>query len=288
MPQPALHLLQAEATLDHWRERPADAPFDVRDDTLANAFRNGCLAPDYGLFPGGDASLSAITHRGRSGALVRSLFEAAAADPIRRAFSCGWLAHALADVAIHPLINDAAAAPAGAAGSLADHVRVEVGVDVHFCRGDERLRTLRLRPVFDDRSFTFLSDALAATHEFDIATTRLVRMQRGMIRFTHAALHFATSLAGELCWDGRRSEAVRRHPATTALWYLLTTASSRHSKVYAYLNPVRPSARLAGDVTHALDILPARTDTLIADGLRDLPDYNLETGTITDTATSAR
>lgn len=281
MPQPVLHLLLAERTLDRWRARGDVAPFDAADRDLANAFRHGCLAPDYGLFPGGDADLSAIAHRGRTGDLVRALF-AAADSPARLAFACGWLSHVLADVAIHPLINRAAAEFAGASHSLADHIRVEVGVDVHFSAGDAMLRELRLAPAFDRDGFTFLIDALRTTHDYEVSRARLMSMQRGLMRFTHAALHFATSLAHDLCWT-KTGTASRRHPASALLWYTATSLSPRSSRVHAYLVPVRPVAWLVAETSTALDgLVPALDERL--DSLDDLPDHDLETGRLTQHA----
>ncbi|CAN5783594.1 hypothetical protein BH23GEM10_BH23GEM10_03940 [soil metagenome] len=278
MPQPVLHLLLAHRTLDRWRVHEDVAPFDAADRDLANAFRHGCLAPDYGLFPGGDATLSAIAHRGRTGDLVRALF-AAADSPARRAFACGWLAHVLADVAIHPLINRAAAELAGNRHSLADHISVEVGVDVYFCAGDATLRALRLVPAFDRDGFTFLVDAVRTTHDYEVSSARLVSMQRGLMRFTHAALHFATSLAHDLCWT-KTGAASRRHPASALLWYTATALSPRASRVHAYLEPVRPVDWLAADTSAALDrLLPALDDRL--ENLEGLPDHDLETGRLT-------
>jgi hypothetical protein len=294
MPQPALHLLIAESALTHWRSQPRRAPFDCTDEISVNAFRHGCLAPDYGLFPGGDNHLSAIAHRGRTGALLRAV-HGAASTMAQRAFAWGWLTHTLADVAIHPLINDAArsftaeSVPAGTGQLtigeggrqlLADHVRVEVGIDVWFTWQHPVLCELRLTPAFGRGDYAFVSNALLGTHGYAVTPAQLVRMQRGMIHFTHAALHFATSLARDVCWD-RTNEAASRYVASTMLWRVLSTAASRRSLVHAYLNPVRPEPALIRQVDTALAELIPVVDAQIATGLRDLPDYNLETGTIT-------
>lgn len=290
MPQPALHMLVAESALKHWRSRPGHAPFDCSDDTSVNAFRHGCLAPDYGLFPGGDPDFSAIAHRGRTGSLLRAVLDRAH-TPAQRAFAWGWLTHVLADVAIHPLINSAAGSFAAGRSrrsrdgtahdhSLADHVRVEVGIDVWFTWQHAVLRELRLTPAFERNDYAFISGAMFGTHAFEVSAAQLVRMQRGMIHFTHAALHFATSLARDVCWD-RTNEAASRYVASTLLWRVLSTAASRRSLVHAYLNPVRPEPALIRQVDTALAELMPVVDAHIATGLRDLPDYDLETGTIT-------
>lgn len=276
MPQPALHLLIAEDTLRHWRERPHIAPFPMADDAALNAFRHGCLAPDYGLFPGGDRHLGAISHRGGTGVLLRAVLDGAS-SPAQQAFAWGWLTHILADVAIHPLINRAAAAHAGGSPTLADHVRVEVGVDVQFVWQHATLRALRLRPAFDRDTFTFVADAVRGTHGYPLTTSHLVSMQRGMIHFTHAALHFTTSLARNVCWDGEA--AASGHRSSVLLWRTVTALTSRSSKVHAWLNPVEPPPWLIAETMAALDALPHGIDQHVATRLAHLPDYNLETGT---------
>jgi hypothetical protein len=269
-----MHLLVADSALCHWRVAPDRAPFDTHDADCVNAFRHGCLAPDFGLFPGGDAGFSAITHHGSTGALLRAMLQAAR-TPAQRAFACGWLTHTLADVAIHPLVNTAAGN--GGAWSLADHVRVEVGLDVRFCWQHERLRGLRLTPAFTRAGYGFVADAMSSTHSYRVPPAHLVRMQRGMIVFTHAALFFATSLARDVCWEDA-GRAALEHPRSVMLWRALSSACSRTSLVHAYLNPVQPAALLIRQVESALQQLVPLADAHIATGLRDLPDYDLETG----------
>lgn len=287
MPQPALHLLLAERMIRHWREHPGLAPFRLADERVVNAFRHGCLAPDYGLFPGGDRELAAIAHTRRTGTLLRAVF-AHASRPDQHAFAWGWLTHTLADVAIHPLINAAAAVRASGVPTLADHVRVEVGVDVALTWQHASLRLLRLRPAFDRDAFSFLAGAVRETHDYEVSTSQLTRMQTGMMRFTHAALHFATSLARDVCWDGHVNAAARRHPGTTALWCVATAFSPGTSMVNAYLKPVQPAPDLLAATARALDELESAIDGHVASGISELPEYNLENGTITRDVANAR
>lgn len=286
MPQPALHLFIADITLRRWRDLPHLAPFDIADDDARNAFHHGCLGPDYGLFPGGDATLAALSHTGRTGALLRNLLDRAV-TPAQRAFAYGWLTHTLADVAIHPLINSAATDLAGAGHSLADHIRVEVGVDVHFVWQNPTLQALRLRPAFDRDSFAFFADAVRSTHGHNVTTAQLVQMQRGMLHFIPAALRFTTSVARDLCWEDRKVTDYGK-PVTAALWRLLTAVSSRRSTVHAWLNPIRPAAWLAADVAAALVALQYSIDRNVVTRLLALPDYDLETGGVTTHVDSER
>jgi hypothetical protein len=284
MPQPALHMLLASATLRHWRREPAVAPFPARSAAAANGFLLGSLGPDLGLFPGGAAELSVIAHSGRTGELVRTLFRRAA-DDTQRAFCWGWLSHALADVAIHPLVNRAAAADADPGGthSLADHVRNEVGLDAWYGWRHPVLRRLRLRPAFAASNLAFLARALHDTHGYHVTTGQLVRMQSGALRFTQLALHFAVRAARELCWKQGRGD-VGAPPATALVWRIASVVSARDSLVHAYLNPTRPAAWLRAGVGDVMRGFNAEMDGWVGRGIDTLPDYNLEDGTLPDAA----
>lgn len=287
MPQPALHMILASATLRHWRREPAHAPFSARSAAAANAFLLGSLGPDLGLFPGGAAELSVIAHSGRTGELVRALLRRAA-DDTQRAFGWGWLSHVLADVAIHPLVNRAAAADAGSGGthSLADHVRSEVGLDAWYGWRHPVLRRLRLRPAFTASDLAFLAHALYDTHGYHVTTGQLVRMQSGALHFTQLALHFAARAARELCWKQGRGD-VGAPPGTALVWRIASVLSARDSLVHAYLNPTRPAEWLRVCVDDVMRGFNAEMDGWVVRGIHSLPDYDLEDGTLPDAAEPA-
>lgn len=277
MPQPALHILLGDAVLRHWR-RTGGGPVDTRSGRVRNAFLAGTLGPDFGLFPGGDPRVSAIAHRRRTGELLRALL-AGARTAEQEAFAWGWLTHVLADVAIHPLVNRAAAQRAEAEGrlyTLHDHVSVEVGVDAWFGWRHRRLARIPLRPAFDRSGFDFVVRAYRETHACDVTPAALVAMQRGMLRFTRLAIFFATSVARDLCW-GEGDDAGPPLAATLA-WHTALACSGRSSTVHAYLKPVRPEPWLVNEVAAAMRRLDADVDAHVAARLRDLPDYDLERG----------
>lgn len=286
MPQPALHMLLAGATLRHWHRKPAHAPFETRSADAANAFLVGSLGPDLGLFPGGAAEFSVIAHSGRSGELVRALFRHAATDT-QRAFAWGWLSHVLADVAVHPLVNRAGAESAGTADkcNLADHVRVEVGLDAWYGSRHAVLRRLRLGPAFDTADLAFLSHAFRDTHGYHVTPVQLARMQRNAIRFTHLALYFATEAARELCWQ-ETGYGAPTPPVTALVWRIASALSVRGSIVHAYLNPARPTAQLRAGVGRVVRRFSSGMDEWVRDGVGLLPDYNLEDGSLPGTAAS--
>lgn len=277
MPQPALHLLLARQALERWRAS-ASTPFDVTSDEAVNAFLHGSLGPDMGNFPGGSTRLAHVVHTCRTGDLQRRLFQTAATDA-ERAYAAGWLSHILADVLIHPLVNDAAARIAinGTSG-IVEHVRVEVGLDVWFCSQHPSLLGVRLRPAFDRAGYRFLGTALNQILTAAVTPAQLVQMERGLMLFSHAALHFATTVARRLCWEESPAEQVPLGSAV--LWHAASALSPRNSVVNAYLNPLEPDSDLVHSVQDAIARFDALFDAALADDARHLPNFNLEDGTI--------
>lgn len=99
-------------------------------------FIAGSWAPDLGVFPGTVSLITDAAHYVRSGQLGRAMWRAAQTSA-ERAFSAGWCLHILADVAIHPLINEACGEqilgdrnrPCTWGDSAEWHQRVEIGLD---------------------------------------------------------------------------------------------------------------------------------------------------------------
>ena len=67
-----------------------------------NAFLCGSLGPDMGMFPGGEPLVSDLAHYVRAGDLANRLVDSARTE-VQSAFAWGWVAHVLADIALHPL-----------------------------------------------------------------------------------------------------------------------------------------------------------------------------------------
>lgn len=276
MPQPAIHLLLAREQLDRWAERHS-APVDLGSARVRNAFLHGSLAPDMGNFPGGDSGLARAVHTRRTGAVVRDLLEAAR-DERERAFAWGWLSHVLADAAIHPLVNmRAAAASTDRPPQLVEHVRVEVGLDAWFCWQHPALDGVRLLPAFDATGYRFLADVLTRGIGYDVRAPQLVRMERGLIRFSHAAVHFARRVARVLCW-GDDGPPVPLPSA--ALWHAASRLSPVGTTAHAYLNPRMPDDDLIARTEAAIRQVHRTFDSYVAEGVDRLPDYNLEDGSL--------
>lgn len=276
MPQPALHLLLARETLDRWKHTN-QAPFDIADARASNAFLHGSLAPDMGNFPGGRVDYAHTVHTYRTADMQRALLDSAVTSE-ERAFAWGWLTHVLADVLVHPLINEDARRRNGGRPSLVQHVRVEVGIDAWFCWQQPSLEGLRLRPAFARTGYGFLSRSISEVLEMNVGPRQLVQMERGLMLFSHAALRFATSLARHLCW-GEVSAAPPPLPSA-AVWHTVSRLSPRNTVVHAYLNPHLPEPALLQRVDAALEAFHPMLDGFVEGDLQQLPDYNLEDGTV--------
>jgi len=192
MPLPSVHYRLGALALEEWSERPRSAPFDLLDQHTRNAFWQGTLGPDTGLFPGGEPSFALLAHHERTGELTRVLLASASTDA-ECAFAWGWLTHLLADVAIHPLINRYARRLAFVRGDdpedpqalAAAHSRYEVGLDVHVHARDAGVRRLRLRHAFERDSIEYLARAFEATYGVAIDRAALLRSHRAVTRMAN-------------------------------------------------------------------------------------------------------
>jgi hypothetical protein len=283
MPQPALHVLLAHRTLERWRRTPSLAPFRADSPGVEEHFLHGALGPDMGFFPWSDTWISRLVHGTRSGTVARTLLQRARTDA-ERAFAWGWVTHILADVEVHPLVNGAAIALLAREGNDQPdrhqrdvaHVRVEIGLDAWFVGSSPGAQSLRIRHAFDGRRIRFLQHALAATYPFEFPPHRLLRAHRTVTYFFGPYLALARLIANELGSTAGRG------------WFRLAhvRAIGRHmlnpgSQAAGFLTPVAPAADLLIHVHGALDRFHAALESHVAHGLQHLPDYDLETGSLT-------
>jgi hypothetical protein len=282
MPQPALHVLLAHRTLERWRRTPSAAPFRPGAPGIEQHFLHGALAPDMGFFPGSDTWISKLVHGTHSGTIARALLQRARTDA-ERAFAWGWVTHILADVEVHPLVNEAAIGLLELEGNDQPnrherdvaHVRVEIGLDAWFVGSSPGARRLRIRHAFDDRRIRFLQDALAATYPFDFPTRRLLRAHRKVTRFFGPYLALAGLIANELSATDRRGWLRLAH--VRALGGRVLDPGSQAA---GFLVPVVPAADLLTRVHGALERFHGALESHVSHGLEHLPDYDLETGRI--------
>ncbi|HEU5210907.1 MAG TPA: zinc dependent phospholipase C family protein [Longimicrobiales bacterium] len=282
MPQPGLHLLLADEALTRWKPAGAVAqtltelPFDSSAPAARNAFLHGALAPDMGFFPGGPQPLSEVVHEEGSSRMLRALLERAQTAE-QRAYAWGWLTHVLADVLLHPIVNAGADELAEARGVtetadwLVAHVQIEVGLDAtHLQRGVHR--RLRLEPALDERSIEFVADAFADVYDLHWSPVRLAAVHRNVTRFTNACLPFVAMV-------GRSARADRNGGSFwTPTRHLLARWVGRRAPAHGFLVPILPTRDLLHRVAHARRIFHTTLDSLLARGVGDLPDYDLDRG----------
>jgi hypothetical protein len=246
------------------------------------AFLVGSVAPDMGYFPGGEKFLSDLAHYVRSGGLVRALARLAT-DEVGRAFALGWATHAVADAALHPLINRAAAGLTGGdpAAAAAAHVRVEQGLDGVAAA---RLRPPALPVLSTGRAagvVRLVGIAYRTTYGY-APPRRLHASYRAMVRLAPILVAHARWSGW---WVGEPLAARPTAPARVAFAALRAAGGLARGAAAGLAAPVAPPGWLTAAVLDLAGSFAARFAALAVEGFAGLADYNLATG---ETGESAR
>lgn len=277
MPGPALHLALAETIYARWASAPLSAPFEPCARTR-NAFLHGALGPDAGYFPGGDPLLATLAHHARTGEFCRALVAEAERDE-EEAFAWGWVTHVLADVAIHPLVNDACGElRTGTRTALwgeavaREHLRVEMGLDAAVGAPPERMRLAPARA----EALGGVARAYRRTFGAGPAAERIVAAHRhvapllGMLAWWSALARRAAPPEGRGC------------PLAAAALHLLGSACPAGSEARALFSPVAPPPWLRAEVEEIRAGFPDWFDAHFASGLRFLRNHCLDTGDVAE------
>lgn len=219
-------------------------------EEVGQALYLGAIAPDMGLLPGGDPLISDLAHYVDTGSLAKQLVRSAS-DEIQRAYAWGWITHLLADVGLHPTINESAGV--SWAHSPAEHMKAEFGVDFDRLARSGGLARLRLGARPDPK---YLCRALAEVYG--------VGFDEGRVDLSHRALVWTQRLLFRL---GPRASAIRR-----------VGARFPGSVLEAVSHPKLPSPELIRCVDVFLESVTERVASLRGGGLDNLPNYNLDTG----------
>ncbi len=280
MPGCAVHLEIADRLVRGWDERPDGQPFAVDDPACRRAFLFGSLGPDLGYFPGGDGLLADLAHCVRSSQLARNLLKAAV-DDAGRALAWGWITHVLADVAIHPLINEAAAERIHGirrsrityAENPGLHMRIELGLDallpVHAGWREPK-------PARSTDMSASSAAAIASAYAITYGITPSLRRLHLLNRLAPMVVNLLLS-AGRVV-SGRPTAAALRwtHRAVAGL----TRRFGRGGIAEALTNPFAPAGWLLDEAAAAVDSIVADFPNLISSGFEGYPDYNLDTGEV--------
>lgn len=278
MPGPALHYLFAGSVYRRWAAAPIAAPFEPGEITRG-AFLHGALGPDMGYWPGADPLLGELAHHARTGAFCRALV-AEARTGVERAFAWGWVTHVLADVAVHPLVNEACGellagerTPLWGAGTEAVHLRVETGLDaVYHGRHPELARFTRL-PRLDPAVFAAVRRAHLSVYGAAPELTLLLRAHRQAIRVLGPCARIralgARAVGG---WGGPGGWVARAALRGMAL------LCGPHALARALFSPVRPAPWLLEEVDQIAAGFADWFDCHYVSDLRFLRDHCLDTG----------
>lgn len=285
MPSVSLHLLLADRVLEGWSRTPDSAPFDPGDGGAVNAFYQGALGPDLGYFPGGYRLLSELAHRVRTADLARTLVESARSS-VERAFSWGWVAHFLADRAIHPLVGRAVGECVhgnrerfvDGSEEPAAHVRVETGLDTLYLEGSSLRPSGALRPVFDRETVSFLQRAYRSVYAIEVGRHLILGSHLAVTRRARQAL-VVTRLLG-------RIQGIGSHrPTMPGLRWLLQHSRNLindrmglESLALAYLNPLQPSPWLVEAVDREVEGFRSLYMGAYEEGLDGLDNCDLDSG----------
>jgi hypothetical protein len=277
MPGPALHHLLAGRVYHRWAQAPVHAPFEPRAETL-NALLHGSLGPDMGYFPGADPLLAELAHHARTGAFCRALVAEARTD-LERAFAWGWVTHVLADVAIHPLINEACGellrgrrTPLWGPQVLDTHMRVETGLDAACHARHPALARLRSLPPLDPAVFAGMRRAYLRTFGAAPEPEALLHAHRCVTRLLgpHAQLRALAARAADGAGVGSR--LARAGLRTCA------RLSARGSHAEALFSPVAPAAWLLEEVDEIAGGFADWFEMHYVSELRFLRDHCLDSG----------
>lgn len=273
MPGPALHHLLAGDLHARWEAAPLHAPFAPSAETRA-ALLHGALGPDMGYFPGADPLLSELAHHARTGAFCRALVAEAETDA-ERAFAWGWVTHVLADIAVHPLVNDACGelllgrrTPLWGPAVSAAHMRVETGLDAAVHARHPARSAVRALPPLDPAVLAGMRRAYLRTFGAAPPAEALVDAHRSVTRL----LGPSARLRGLAVRAAGGSRLARAGLRTCAL------LSARGSHAEGLFSPLAPAAWLMDEVEGIVEGFADWFGAHYGSDLRFLRDHCLDSG----------
>ena len=279
-----MHFQLAARVLDAW---PDPNEFDPSDTQVRNAFLNGSIGPDMGFYPGGFTLPTDLAHYLSTGALARSLVNEARTE-LERAYAWGWVTHILADVELHPLVNQGAGElltgdrqnPRTYAEDPTTHTRVEIGLDAFFQGARAGGGTVSLRPVFDHESIQYLQRVFQETYGVEFETAQLLRSHLAVVKH-HGLIQGLNRVAYAV--QRGRVPAFRDLPLFLGGFLPARLASrlfARRSVVFGLTNTVKPSHWLIEEVDGVKGRFVDLFVSHYSDRIASLPDFNLDTGEV--------
>jgi len=281
MPCATVHLLVARDTLRLWAASE-QTPF-VLNERNRSAFLHGSLAPDIGFIPGVDRFISELAHYHRPAELCRSLLEHANTDE-DVAFVWGWVAHVVADVALHPMVGRAVGEAVhgdrsrrmNAIENLSAHVAIEVGLDIELLERHADVPPPPSSPYFDGSSTTFMADAFELVYGLPWEPRRLARDHRVAVIRTRrwpSALRLLKRFSP--AWRVGPFALLVGLPLAPLRWLV-----PRKGALGGFLTPTAPPEWLVNSVERGAKRVARTVDELTRLGLGAMENRNLESGQI--------
>lgn len=250
-------------------------------------FIAGSWAPDLGVFPGTVPLITDTAHYVRSGRLGRALW-AQAQTSAERAFAAGWCLHILADVAIHPLINEACGErifgdrhrPCSWSDSAEWHQRVEIGLD--GCEWVSRCGAA-MPPWANDEIVSLT--ALMLAKAFEVTYPGAVFAEDEFLRTARAGYHGIKRLALFTLVDGHQH---LHRPVPPRLWPALlfpvapiriaTAILGNRFRFHPLAKTTIPPEWLQTGFRERVAAIVPQFLRALAESFAALDDYNLDTG----------
>lgn len=280
MPSVAVHFLLASNVL---RECADLAELQPNDDAFVNAFLNGAVGPDMGYYPGGDPFITDLAHYIRSADLMRAL-QAEAKTATEVAYALGWMTHVMADVDLHPIVNqgvgqllNGSREPAIAyETSPVAHVRVELGLDAYAQRYYDAKVSTPTRPAFNGpEDVGFVQRAYAHVYDLVLSNETLLRSHKATIARVPLLMRINRIISRRT----RISDALFLSAAYLPL-KLLTAVGSRRGIAYGATHTVRPDAWMRDELHSYVDSFVDRFRAMLTGGIEDYVNHNLDTGAV--------
>ncbi|HEX5103350.1 MAG TPA: zinc dependent phospholipase C family protein [Pirellulaceae bacterium] len=252
-----------------------------------NAFLCGSLGPDMGMFPGGEPLISDLAHYVRPGDLANLLVDSAGSD-VERAFAWGWVAHVLADIALHPLVNrgvgqllwrdSSREIPYGEDPRA--HARVELGLDAAVGSRRADAASFSLSAVFDEGGISYLSAAFGEIYDGQDFAAEFMASQAALVRWS-AEWQALAAIAAR-----RFGLPVPQRPvrglAAWAYWpaWILTAPLSEASAVAGLFRPVPPDKWMLDELDRLADEVERDFVARVVRGQSQAANINLDTGQV--------
>ncbi|MHC5543341.1 zinc dependent phospholipase C family protein, partial [Singulisphaera rosea] len=221
-----------------------------------------------------------LAHCVRPSQLARNML-GLACNEAGRALAWGWITHVVADVAIHPLINEAAAEqcrggrlpPMSYVDDPLLHIRVEQGLDAYLPGHADWPDSVVCTPFSPDaQAATLIAAAYRDTYGFTPSPLRLRLANRISPWFFNFQIVNGRVVSGKpvpAAWrwiHGRATGVARRF--------------GQNEAIEAFMNPLCPPDWLLDEAAAAVDTVVTAFPARCSSEFGDYPDYNLDTGRI--------